>query len=263
MALLPANKTVKKIDDPRNLIMFGLPKVGKTSALAELEDNLIVDLENGTDYVEGFVVKANNIKEIQSIAKAMSPTVKGKPNPEYEENRFKFITIDTITALEDMCLPLAKKLYMETAMGKNYEGEDVRTLPNGAGYLYIREAMKKIIGWFKATGKNIILTGHVKDKNLVEGGTDLNVKSLDLNGKLANILSADSDAICYVYRDTETGALMANFGDMSSVLTGARMPHLAGKTIELAERVYDEATGEWKINTHWNRIFPSLDQKGE
>lgn len=44
----------------------------------------------------------------------MIPTINGKPNPNYEENDFKFIVIDTITALEDMCLPLAKKLYTET-----------------------------------------------------------------------------------------------------------------------------------------------------
>lgn len=263
MSYLPTTKSVKKTNDPNNMIMFGLPKVGKTTALSLLKNALIIDLENGTDYIEGYVAKANDIKDLNLIARSMMPTINGKANPNYEENNFKFVIIDTITALEDMCLPLAKKLYMETPMGRNYDGDDVRTLPNGAGYLYIREAVKKVIGWFKNTGKNLILTGHVKDKSLVEGGTDLNVKSLDLNGKLSNILSADSDAICYVYRDVETGSLMANFGDMNSVLTGARMPHLAGKTIELAERKLNETTNEWEIVTHWERIFPSLEEGGE
>ena len=54
---------------------------------------------------------------------------------------------------------------------------------------------------------------------------------------------------------------MANFGDMSSVLTGARMPHLAGKTIQLAERKMNEETNEWEIVTHWDRIFVSLKDK--
>ena len=31
MGFLPTTKTVKKTDNPRNLIMFGLPKVGKTT----------------------------------------------------------------------------------------------------------------------------------------------------------------------------------------------------------------------------------------
>ena len=142
-------------------------------------------------------------------------------------------------------------------MGKNFDGDNVLKLPNGAGHLYLRQAVQQIIGWFEKVAENVILVGHVKDKSLTEGGTELNVKTLDLGGKLSSILAANSDAICYLYRDTVTGNLMANFGDMNSVLTGARMPHLAGKTIELAERVLSD-DGNYQIITHWERIYPSL-----
>ena len=128
-------------------------------------------------------------------------------------------------------------------------------------HLYLREAMQKIIGWFEIPGINLILVGHLKDKSISEGGTELVVKNLDLSGKISTILSAKSDAIAYLYRGTETGDLMANFGDMNSVLTGARMPHLAGKTIQLAERKMNEETNEWEIVTHWDRIFVSLKDK--
>jgi hypothetical protein len=142
-------------------------------------------------------------------------------------------------------------------MGANYTGDNVLKLPQGAGHAYLREAIQKIIGWFQASVENVILVGHTKDKSISEGGTELNVKALDLSGKTSNILSAKSDAICYLYRDTENGNLMANFGDMNSVLTGARMPHLAGKTILLAERVQTE-DNNWQIKTYWENIFPSL-----
>ena len=127
-------------------------------------------------------------------------------------------------------------------------------------HAYLREAIQKIIGWFQSAVENVILVGHVKDKTITEGGTELVVKNLDLAGKTSNILSAKSDAICYLYRDPDNGNLMANFGDMNSVLTGARMPHLAGKTILLAERIQKE-DGTWKIKTHWENIFPSLKQQ--
>ena len=128
-------------------------------------------------------------------------------------------------------------------------------------HLYSREAMQKIIGWFEIPGINLILVGHLKDKSISDGGTELVVKNLGLSGKISTILSVKSDAIAYLYRDTETGDLMANFGDMNSVLTGARMPHLAGKTIQLAERKMNEDTNEWEIVTHWDRIFVSLKDK--
>lgn len=250
MGFLPTVKNTKKTDDPKNLILFGLPKVGKTTALAQIPNLLVIDTENGTDYIEGFTVKANSVQDLHKIAKALKE----------EDHNFKFAAIDTITALEDMCLPLAKKLYQETPMGKNFDGDNVLKLPNGAGHLYLRQAIQTVIGWFESVVDNVILVGHVKDKNISEGGTELNVKSLDLSGKTSSILSAKSDAICYLYRDTETGDLMANFGDMNSVLTGARMPHLAGKTIQLAERKQNE-DGNWEIVTHWDRIYPSLKEE--
>lgn len=41
---LPKNKIPAETQDPKNLIIFGLPKVGKTTILALLENNLILDL---------------------------------------------------------------------------------------------------------------------------------------------------------------------------------------------------------------------------
>ena len=247
MGLLPTKKTEVKSQDPKNLIIFGLPKCGKTTALSELPNNLIIDLENGTDFISGYVTKAESYVDLYNIAKELKNT----------EHNFKFVTIDTVTALEEIALPLAKKLYQDTPLGANYMGDNVLKLPNGAGHAYLREAIQKIIGWFQSAVENVILVGHVKDKTITEGGTELVVKNLDLAGKTSNILSAKSDAICYLYRDSENGNLMANFGDMNSVLTGARMPHLAGKTILLAERQQQD-NGNWQIKTYWENIFPSL-----
>ena len=256
MGLLPTTKSVKKSNDPKNLILFGLPKVGKTTSLSKLPNALLIDMENGTDYIDdAFVIKANNFVDLYKIAKALKD----------EENEFKFVILDTVTALEDIALKLAAKRYKESPVGRNWDGtgKDILKLPNGSGYYWSRLAMQEIIGWFEDQKYNLILTGHTKDKNLIEGGSELNVKTLDLQGKTGTILSAKSDAIAYLYRDTETGSLMANFGDMNSVLTGARMPHLAGKTIELAERKMNEETGEWEIITHWDRIFPSLNKENK
>jgi len=213
-------------------------------------------LESGTDYIsDAFVAKASTYKELYHIAKALRE----------EEHSFQFVVIDTVTALEDIALELAAKRFKESPLGKNWDGtgKDILKLPQGQGYYWSRLAMQEIISWFENERFNLILTGHVKDKSLIEGGTELNVKVLDLQGKVSTILSAKSDAIAYLYRDTETGSLMANFGDMNSVLTGARMPHLAGKTVELAERTLNKETGEWDIITHWERIFPSLKTEND
>ncbi len=243
---LPKQKTKIKTSNPKNLIIFGLPKVGKTTILSKLPKCLIIDLEDGTDYVESFSIKANNYGQLFQIAQEL------KKNP----GQFDFVAIDTITALEDIVLPYANKLYRETPMGINFDPQShILKLPNGAGYLYVREAMQNVISWFEKVVPNVILVGHVKEKSFNEQGTELNVKDLDVTGKLGRILSASSDAICYIYRDTETGELLGNFGEDNSVLTGARMPHLSGKTIVLSKK--DKETGE--VIAFWKNIYPSLN----
>jgi hypothetical protein len=222
---------------------------GKSTSIAALPDTLVIDLEHGYDYLSAYVVNANSVQDLFNIAKALRE----------EEHHYKFVVIDTVTALEDMSITLACQRAKESNPNFSGNPSELFNLPYGAGYVAQRNAVKEIVGWFEKVVPNLILVGHVKEKAINEAQTDLNVKSLDLGGKLSNILSAGSDAICYVYRDPETGNLMANFGDMNSVLTGARVPHLAGKTILLAERVVKD-NGDYDIITHWDNIYPSLKQ---
>lgn len=253
MGFLPTTKTVKKTDDPKNLILFGLPKVGKTTVLSKLPGALLIDMENGTDYVsDAFVMKAQTVNDLFKIAKALKE----------EDHQFKFVVLDTITAMATLALDLAAKRYQESQLGRNWQGtgKDILFLPMGAGYAWQKKALEEIISWFTSDKYNLVVTGHVRDKNLTEGGTELVVKQLDLSGNTSNVLAANSDGIAYLYRDTETGDLMANFGDMNSVLTGSRIPHLAGKTIQLAERKMNEETQEWEVVAHWDRVFTSLKQ---
>jgi hypothetical protein len=39
--------------------------------LQDLENNLLIDLENGTDYVDALKVKANSLKELLAVGKAV------------------------------------------------------------------------------------------------------------------------------------------------------------------------------------------------
>ena len=187
MALLPSAKKSKETQDPKNLIIFSLPKCGKTSALSQLDGNLIVDLECGTKYVEGYVVQTNNYVDLFNLANELIT----------QPHNFKHVSIDTVTALEDIAAEYAADKYKVSAIGKNWEsdgvkktGRDLLQLPNGQGYGLLRDAMQEIIGWFERTGLDIILVCHVKDKLITDKTGELSVRAIDLTGKIGNILSA-------------------------------------------------------------------------
>ena len=59
--VLPTAKVPAETQDPKNLILFGLPKVGKTTILSTLENNLILDFENGSTYVDALKVKVSSV----------------------------------------------------------------------------------------------------------------------------------------------------------------------------------------------------------
>lgn len=244
--VLPTKKVAAETQDPKNLIIYGAPKVGKTTLLAELPESLLIDTEGGSSYVSAVKVKATTIPELTEVCKAILDA--GKP--------YKFLILDTITALEEMCKPLAAKLYMSTPMGKNYTGgaEGILNLPQGAGWGYLRQAIEKVIDMVSKCSENLVIVGHVKDKAIVdaEGKEAGSIKDFDLSGKTGRILAAKSDGIGFCHRDKDSN-LCINFENGGLVTAGARPKHLANKDIVVAEN-----NGDGTFTSHWERIFPSL-----
>lgn len=242
--VLPTAKVPAETQDPKNLILFGLPKVGKTTILSTLENNLILDFENGSTYVDALKVKITNLKDLKETIKAIKDT--GRP--------YEYITIDTVTALEEMTKDMALKMWQNSPQfTTKYEIKDITQVPNGAGYGFWRKALETVIDLIGSAAPNLIICGHVKDTALSEG-LDGSVKDLDLVGRTKRILSAKSDAIGFVHRDEESN-LCINFGMNGEVLCGARPAHLANKDIIVAE--YQE---DGTFVSHWERIYPSLSK---
>ena len=220
-------KTVVKASrkSPKNMIIYGPPKIGKTTVLSQLDNCLLIDLEDGSDMVDALKVKANNLKELTEIGRAIIK--EGKP--------YKYIAIDTISKFEDWCEEEGKKIYMKTPMGKNFEtknpGMSILSLPNGGGYLYLRMAYKKWIDRLNKLADRVILVGHLKDKMLEKKGKEVAVKDLDLTGKIKQITCANADAVGYIYREEDE--TMISFNSLEDVTAGSRCEHLKGKTMPL------------------------------
>ena len=247
MIQLPSSKIPESTQDPKKLIIYGCPKVGKTSLLSTLDNCLLVDLENGSDYVSALKIKINTVAEFFEMCKEIEDA--GKP--------YKFAAIDTLTALEDFAKPLALALYKNTAAGSTFDGTNVLEAPNGAGYGALRDAIERIINRLSSVVDNIIMVGHIKDKNVVTASDSEigNVKELDMSGKTPRVLCSKSDAIGFIYRDKESN-LCVNFKTNGEATAGARPKHLANKQIIVAERQEDGS-----FVSHWDRIYPSLSNK--
>ena len=247
MITLPTQKTKPGVNNPRFAIFFGKPKAGKSSLMASLEDNLIIDLENGYQALSALVVQARSIQDFADIANALREKKK-----ELGRNPYKYITIDNATRLEEMCQSYAIQLYKATPAGKNYQGNDIRTVANGAGYLFLRTAVRKVIDMFKEYADYFILVAHVKDKLINRDGEEMTEMSIDLTGKLGDILCGEADAIGYVYR--KKNQTIVSFESGGNSIAEARAEHLRGKKIVVAES--DE---DGKLTIYMDKIYLPKD----
>jgi energy-coupling factor transporter ATP-binding protein EcfA2 len=242
--VLPMTKVSAETKSPKNLIIFSKPKVGKTTLLSQLENCLILDLEDGSDYVDAIKLKARSIDDIRAIGKAIKEA--GYP--------YKYVAVDTITALEELCIPFAEDLYSKSSMGKNWftDGKpkygSILNIPNGAGYPWLREAFTKVVDYLKTWAPRIILVGHVKDVVLDKNGSEFNALDLDLTGKLKRITSSQSDAIGYLFRKGNKNVL--SFKTTDEISCGARPEHLRNKEVVLSE-LNDEET----LTTFWENVY--------
>ena len=173
MAIVLPTKKQQVLDyNPRLLVIYSKPKMGKSTFCAALDDNLIIDLDKGGyRALEAMVVPASSYTELREIAISLDAKKK-----ELGKVPYRFITLDNSTHLEEYCLYYALLLYRQTQQGKDFgnytdkDGKtvfntkaDVRQLPRGGGYLYVREAVKRAIEMFMPYCETLILIGHVKD----------------------------------------------------------------------------------------------------
>lgn len=269
--VLPTERRKATDYNPRLLILFGKPKNGKSTIVASLENNLVIDLEDGYRSLDAMVVQARSAAEIFQIKNLIEEKNKengGKPF-------YRFITIDNATRLEELALPYAAALYRRTPMGASYgykkdsignyikdksgkkivdPNADVRQLPNGAGYKYTRQALMEMVDMFKPLCDTLILVCHTKDKQITKNDEETTEMSVDLAGKLADIICGTADAIGYVSRQGNKTLITFKGGDNN--IKGSRPLHLREKVFEVAE---SDADGNLKVDM--SKIFLPVNKQ--
>ena len=200
--------------NPKVMLLYGAPKVGKTTALSQLEDCLIIDTEDGANMVEGYIESANNREDFINILKEAK-----------DGHDYKYVAVDTIDKIAD---------WADKAVCTSEGVSAIQDLAFGKGFAMVRDKVLNLVKVMKDIFPHVIVIGHRKwARAVVYSKAIVEPESLDLTGKLKNMLMADCDAIGYVYRDDEKGDLMVSFKANESLEAGSRSPHLKGKDMKL------------------------------
>lgn len=247
---LPTGPQKAKTQNLRTLIIYGLPKSGKTTAVSQLPNHLIIDVERGSSFVDGTIMEPpENYGPVSKFKwlKEVAAKIKAADKP------YDYVIIDTLSQLDTDAETVGTFNYMNSMQGKKFnrdgngvmlkpdhpDYESVLSLANGYGYRYTREAILDIFDTLKDLGKICtIFICHVADKMISKGGnTEVLTKDLALIGKTRDIVPRIVDATANVWN--EDGKFMISFIGSHDRVGGVRAKHLTGYSGEL----------------HWDKIF--------
>lgn len=244
--VLPKKPVPASTKNPRNLIIFSKPKVGKTELCAQLPNSLILDFENGTDLIDAVKINIESIAHLRAVGDQI--VAEGYP--------YDYIILDTVTKLEEMCIGYAEEIYAKTVMGKKWwtEGKkkygDITQMPQGAGYAWLRKAFERVIKYTQTLCPQIIQLAHVKDSMLEKNGIEVSASDLDLTGKIKRITASKSDAIGYLHRAKNNQNILS-FKTTDDIACGARCPHLSNQEIVVSEKKDVDSP----LITYWDKVF--------
>ena len=196
--------------NPSILLIYGAPKVGKTTTISKLKDCLMIDTEQGSKMIDGHVLEINNREELLEFYK----------NAE-AGHKFKYFALDTIDKIIE---------WTEQGVKAEFQVDAIADLAYGKGFGLVRERVLNNVKKLQKLCDHVIIIGHRKTAAAVENSNAVDPESLDISGKLKNMLMAMSDAVGYVYRDDDD-KLMVSFKSGKALEAGSRCPHLKGKQI--------------------------------
>jgi hypothetical protein len=259
--MFPTSPKQATNQNPRKLLLLGHTKVGKTQLVSQLPNALNIDIDNSADFYGGQYINVHavkkelsdkNQKDVSLLQAYLYVITKLKEAIQKGEVSYDYVTIDNTSVLEELAKDYALVNYKRTPMGKNFQGDDIYTLPNGAGYGLVRNTFQELYNTalLGCYNKGLILVGHVKPGSIIKNGEELSALDFNVTGKLKLLTVADVDAIGYVYRNKEGNQNLISFKtDERNISVGSRCQHLANKEFVISEIINGEFV------SYWERIY--------
>jgi hypothetical protein len=265
---LPTAPRPAQIATPKRALIFSKPKVGKTLILSKLPNCLILDFEEGTLAIEAMAYPIRKVSDIVGVCKA----IKDADYP------YEYIAIDTASALEEMCQPVAEQQWAKSPDGKEWflaDSKDptklhkesgkakygsIMNLPYGKGYSLVADVFNDVINRLQKCAPKLIILAHstyaVINK---KDGSEFSSLDIQMSKKCKFAATFKADAIGYMYRDGKQNFI--NFTASEDVGAGGRHRYLEKEHILISEYIDGKDGADEQFITYWDKIFAPENKK--
>lgn len=228
-------------------LIYGRPKIGKTTAVAQIPGCYLLELRStegaGAEYIS---YRGSTFDTLEELKQAI-PTLRkwGK-----EEKKFKYLAVDTIDAVENWVEMTGTDAYKKSPAIKEKEGSVINSvyeLSFGRGHNLVRPAFKNLLMELGSCCDGLVLLSHLKSGSFDKSEQEVVAKDIDLPGKLANVACYAACAIGYFFMpaDKPNERWITYVPKPGDTNCGGRCPHLSGKRFKISEQVGDAVKADW------------------
>ncbi len=240
-------KNKPNLKNVNHIIIYALPKVGKTTAVSMIPKNVILAFEDQAFYCEGDMIdmRANTEETIKEKLKQLPDIIN-----EIKSANYNFVTIDTLSSMIPYAKYLGELLYSKTVIGKNWftKGKadygDLLNIPKGLGYEYLKQGVTKFYDLLFSNNLKVITVAHVKEKYMDDSGT-ISMLDIDAPGPVSRMLAKEAQIIGYLSK-RKTDEVWISFKNTENILTGTIVPDLQGKDFILTKKKDDKFESNWE-----------------
>lgn len=224
--------TISKSLRSKSCLIFGSPKVGKSTWASKAEKVLFFNFENGTEFLplENEPIPIYKWSEFKSYLKQLR-------DPEIQK-MFSVLVIDTVTIAAQLC---EKYICLQNNV------ENVKDIPWGAGYSMPATEFFNVFHEISMLGYGIIFLAHTKtqySEYTDEKGEKIQQVTADVDKRIFSVLNGMCDIIGYAEKQydpitkTMTRVLYVD-ADAPDKVTGGRCAQYFPKVIPLDYHIFE------------------------
>jgi len=224
MSILPTKKTGlrSKLTD-QNILIYGAPKIGKTTLASQFDNALFLATEDGQKHVEVFKNWIGSYDDFRRVANELMTANHG----------FKTIVFDVV----DWFLK-----YLEADIAKRFGQDDISDLEFGKGYNKTKLQIADLINKFNGKGMSCIFLSHDKEKETKKKNISFTTVGTSMSPSQEKIIAGLCDLILFCYEDSD-GKRKVRTKPSKYILAGDR----SGSLPETMPLDYNELKSKFEV----------------
>lgn len=187
---LPTKKSeVKKKLEDYIVLIYGSPKIGKTTFCSQLNEPLFLLTEAGTNALSVYSLSINTWSDFKEACKLINNGIKRG------DFKFKTIVIDTYDNLCDICTD-----YVMKENGLSHPSD----LEFGKGYNLVVKELARFLNFLSLLPVGLVFTSHEKIREIKTRTSSYNKATPSPSGAYRNLIIGMSDLILYATTTQKT-----------------------------------------------------------